>query len=265
MKNIKLIFLDMDGTLLNEKSMVSLNTRETLSKLHAKGMKFAIASGRSINELFFMMEQYQIKDYIDYYIAYNGYAAYDVKNDHLEVTYPMKKEWIKEALFKIKDLDINIIDYNIEVFNVLKMCPTVKLLMDSDGTKATIVPFEYFYEKEAPKIFIAAEPEVLDEVESRFKEDLPYQALRTGRRYLDFVDKRLSKYVAITKLKEMIGIEYEEMLAFGDGGNDIEMLSNLPHSVAMANALDYVKEKAKYQTLSNEEDGVAYFLQKHFL
>lgn len=265
MKNIKIAFFDMDGTLLNEKHSISDKTKETLAKLHAKGMRFAIASGRSLNELFFMMEQYGIKEYIDYYIAYNGYCAYDVQNDALATTYAMKKEWIKEVIDENIDLDINIIDYNIETFNVLKICPTVEILQRSDNTKATVVPKEYFYSKETPKIFMSADPEVLDLVEERFTGNRPYQLFRTGDRYIDYVDCRLSKYVAICKLQEMINIPFEEMIAFGDGGNDVEMLKNLPHSVAMDNALPYVKEVAKYQTLSNKEDGVAYFLEKHFL
>ncbi len=74
-----------------------------------------------------------------------------------------------------------------------------------------------------------------------------------------------NKGEAILWLCDYLNIPHESTIAFGDADNDLEMLGNVRYGVAMGNALDYVKEAAAYTTLSNEEDGIADFIEKHFL
>ena len=65
------------------------------------------------------------------------------------------------------------------------------------------------------------------------------------------------------KFKEYLKINTNEIIAIGDGENDISMFEITPNSIAMENAVPLAKEKAKYQTLSNNENGVAHVLKKH--
>ena len=72
----------------------------------------------------------------------------------------------------------------------------------------------------------------------------------------------VNKGTGLVNLGKVLGIKREEIMAFGDGDNDIVMLKEVGIGVAMANAEDKVKETADYITLSNEEDGVAEAIEK---
>jgi hydroxymethylpyrimidine pyrophosphatase-like HAD family hydrolase len=75
--------------------------------------------------------------------------------------------------------------------------------------------------------------------------------------FLEFVDQKVSKAIALEKMGEFYGIRREEMIAIGDGFNDLPMIEYAGLGVAMDNAPAEVKNAADYITLSNDEDGVA--------
>lgn len=72
----------------------------------------------------------------------------------------------------------------------------------------------------------------------------------------------IDKAASIDRLAKSLGIKQEEVMAFGDGYNDLSMIEYAGCGVAMANAVDGVKERANMITLSNNEDGIAYALQQ---
>lgn len=74
--------------------------------------------------------------------------------------------------------------------------------------------------------------------------------------------KGTNKLETLKKLCLKLDIDINEVIFFGDGGNDLSIISNVGLGVAMENALEEVKNKAKKITLSNDEDGIAYFLEK---
>ena len=75
----------------------------------------------------------------------------------------------------------------------------------------------------------------------------------------------VNKGMGLIQLGRLLGIEREEIMACGDGNNDLMMLKEVGFGVAMANGADEVKEVADYITLSNEEDGVAAAIEKFVL
>lgn len=75
--------------------------------------------------------------------------------------------------------------------------------------------------------------------------------------YCDITSKKVSKGKAVKNICKYLKINTDEIITIGDGENDISMFEITQNSVAMANAVPLVKEKAKYETLSNDEDGVA--------
>ena len=81
-------------------------------------------------------------------------------------------------------------------------------------------------------------------------------------RWLVILPKNVSKLSTLTELGNILDVKKEEMVFFGDGPNDIEVISSVGVGVAMDNAIKEVKEKAKYVTLSNNNCGVSHFLEK---
>lgn len=86
-----------------------------------------------------------------------------------------------------------------------------------------------------------------------------------SKKWIDILPKGCNKYSAIQKLAENLKISNEEILAFGDGLNDIEMIQKCGKGIAMKNALEEVKKVSNAVTeISNDENGVVCYLQKHF-
>lgn len=83
-----------------------------------------------------------------------------------------------------------------------------------------------------------------------------------NREFLEFVHADTSKAAALQRIGEMFGIQREEMIAFGDGMNDLSMLQYAGLGIAMENAPEELKEHADLVTKTNEEDGVAWAIQK---
>ena len=79
--------------------------------------------------------------------------------------------------------------------------------------------------------------------------------------FLEIANKNVNKGKSIVRLGEIVGIKTEEMIAIGDGENDISMLQSAGYSIVMGNATDKVKEHADFITKSNIEDGVAYAIK----
>ena len=80
--------------------------------------------------------------------------------------------------------------------------------------------------------------------------------------FLEFFNKMVSKAIAMEKIGEIYGIRREEMIAAGDGYNDLAMIEYAGLGVAMDNAVDDVKAAAQYITASNEEDGIAKVIEE---
>jgi hydroxymethylpyrimidine pyrophosphatase-like HAD family hydrolase len=82
---------------------------------------------------------------------------------------------------------------------------------------------------------------------------------------MEFVDVKASKAIAMEQIGNHYGIKQSQMIAVGDGFNDLSMIEYAGLGVAMANAPEEVKKRADYITLSNEEDGVAHVINKFIL
>ena len=86
----------------------------------------------------------------------------------------------------------------------------------------------------------------------------------SDKKWVEIFNKKVDKYNAIREIAEKENIEPQDIISFGDGLNDIEMIKRSGVGVAMGNALPEVKENAKFITLSNDEDGIKYFLEDYF-
>ena len=86
-----------------------------------------------------------------------------------------------------------------------------------------------------------------------------------GKRWLSINPKNVNKFKTLEKLCLDLNVNMEEVIFFGDGTNDLPLIGKAGLGVAMGNALNEVKEQAKETTLSNDENGIAYFLKKRIL
>lgn len=262
MTKIKAIFFDIDGTLRSFKTKtIPENTKKTLRALREKGIKLFIATGRAPFHITFL------KDLIDFefdgYVTINGQYCYlstgEVLNNQV-----LPKDDIENVLpyFKENNIacDFALLD---GAFMNLKNS-RVKWLEDELGDHERFIVLEEAYEKALNEKIYQLNVFVTEEEEVAFLEYMPNsKSARWTSAFTDVIPSDGGKDKGIDAIANHLDIKVEEIMAFGDGGNDIDMLKHVGVGVAMGNARDDVKEIADFVTADVDDDGITYAL-KHF-
>ena len=266
--NKKLFAFDIDGTLLRSNHVLSKETIAALLKVKEKGNLLALCSGRPYLDMGPVFEQAP-KDLFDYSICNNGtYFVNNVTNEKYTkhtLDFSLSKIIAEEGLkigatFAIHTLengairtklfdDSNIpqwfIEQNHEVSSHIKW-----LSLDDTfdlASKSTITQISLRTSKDnAKKIY-----------NSLIKELKNVDIYITNEIFIDVNPKNVSKLTGINDLISQINLSIDDVVAFGDSGNDIEMLKNVPLSFAMMNGTDEAKSVAKEIIGTNDEDAVA--------
>lgn len=270
-KQIKLIVCDLDGTLLNEDKKMTEYTQKMLQELKRMQVKICFASGRYGK----MMSIYEHKiDGCDYIISSNGAEVFK-RNENLY------KEGIQEA-------DIaKIVDY-INKYQIPAVIYKIDRVLVSTGAQVIIKRLDDYERLSASEGFYTD----LNYSEVDFRDDnkeftdiikiVTYEEDKgRANAYFDFVEQidtlraestgygvvgtysnHVSKKVAVQKVMEDMKIDSSQVCIFGDYDNDLSMFACADYKIAMGNALDILKEEATYITKSNQEDGVAWYLEQ---
>ena len=257
----KLIALDLDGTLLNSDGIVSKTTKDYLNKLKKEGHIIVIATGRILNRALIGTDGAKFANYI---VSDAGSAVF--KNDDAN------KEW-KEVYANTlaKDIVQNIASYyDKNKFMTINICDRNKI-HHYDKT----VDITEFFKNITEIIHVSAtfiNNEFVDEYFKIFTQNFPMLKVEIMQdsfgeeKWLELTQKDVEKYKGITEIARLEGISNENIIAFGDGLNDVEMLKKCGIGVAMKNALPEVKEQADYITSkTNNENGVVEFLKEYLV
>lgn len=257
----KMIIVDLDNSLLNSKTECEESSKNYLKKLKDDGHIIVIATGRSLASAIRVTDGANFTNYIitnggtSIYESENKQAIFDntLNNDELKKLYLKYKDLFTEFVFCDKNNyykyhSIKKLSYlDIEIKDVLAFLETSKLKHLSLEVKDSKI---YKLEEKLNKEF------------SDLKFVVMQDSLATHK-WIDVLCKNVSKYNAISFLSKLINIPNKDIIAFGDGLNDIDMISKCGIGVAMGNALEEVKEKAKYVTLSCDNEGIINFLKEY--
>lgn len=258
----KLLAVDIDGTLINNKREVTLKTKEYIKKAVDLGVIFTICSGRPVQGVKLITDQIGIVIPV---ITYNGAMVITADGKNIIYSCTMNEEdAIKiDRYGRERDTTITVWSANQLYTNRINE-KTIKY-SELSGTKPQLY-------NDIRELFSQGINKMLwyDEIDriNNFVEEMRHLLGSTVNYhtsqpfFLEFVDIKASKAIALEKLGEYYGIVKDEMIAVGDGFNDLSMIEYAGLGVAMANAPDEVKHAADFITLSNEEDGVAYVIEK---
>jgi len=255
MENIKMIITDLDETLLYTDKSISEYTISVLERCRAKGIKVVFATARSPKSASKILAQFTP----DIFIGYGGamVLAEEKVIHRFDIPVDISNKLINDCL-KEPDI-IHVLATNEAVSYANKTNPNDKRIshyesfnFSSDSTisylKISVIsPNNELVEK------IAADYPMLDFL--RYK----------GEDFYRFANKNAVKWNAIKAVSEFYNISTSKFVAFGDDKNDLEMLEKCGIGVAVENALDEVKEVAKYICEANNNDGVAKWLEKNVL
>lgn len=254
---IKAIFFDIDGTLVSFKThRIPKSTLDALYKLKEKGIKLFIATGRPrkvINNL---------GDFpFDGYVTMNGSYCYSKDNETIYKD-PIPQEDVNNManiLEKEKDCPCVIVAENdLYICNRNKKVEEFRKMLEfpdfPDITTEEIKKLELYQ----------ISPFFTYEQENKYIKILPScESSRWHPMFTDLVSKGNAKSLGIDHIIKHYGINLNETMSFGDGGNDISMIKHTNIGVAMGNAFDEVKEIADYVTDTIDNDGVLKAL-KHY-
>ncbi len=269
MSKYKILVLDLDGTLTNKKKEITPRTLSVLEKAQQKGLKIVLASGRPTFGIMPLAEQLNLKHYGGYILSYNGGKIINLANGEVLYQNVLDSSLLPYLYKCAKDNDFQILSYENEY--VFCENPSDKYVeyevMLNKMKSMKVENWLDAVEEELPKCLIVGDPEPLARLEKEMFEHLKgkMNVFRSEPFFLELVPMGIDKAKCLAILLEKIGMTKDEMIACGDGFNDFTMIQYAGLGVAMANAQDVVKEAADFVTLSNEEDGVAFAVEKFYL
>lgn len=264
----KLIAVDLDGTLLNEKKEISIRCQENISKLKEMGKKIILATGRPLRGMLPYIELLDLLDENNYVVSYNGALVQNTKGDQVLFDKPLSLDSYKELYAVSKQLGVNI--HALTGSSVLTPKNNPYTGIESSINQIPIIegsPDDIDVSTNIIKVMFVDDPKKLDDIipiiPKWVKEK--YSIVRSAPIFLEFLNKGVDKGVGVSIIAERYGIRPHEVICVGDAGNDIGMIQYAGLGVAMGNATEDVKAEADYITLTNEEDGVAHIIEKFML
>lgn len=261
----KLIAIDMDGTFLNSNNQLTEENKDAVLKAMEKGVKVVISTGRSVKALV------KYKDEIPKgipYIVYNGCGIIE----------PNSTEYIKRYDLEFDNAK-KIYDFSLENNLDLLVWADDELYASSESVSGEVYrkhtridyevfnDFDIFKDKGIQKLLFVYDEDVISNIYKHFT-DLKFTDTNFTTSLptiIEFFSKDGSKGNAVLEYGKSLGIRPEEIIAIGDGMNDLSMIEAVGLGIAMGNAYDEVKNKAGFVTKSNNENGVAYAIEKFVL
>lgn len=255
---VSIVFFDVDGTLLSHKTLsIPPTTLYALKELQNKGIKLIAATGRGPSVAVLL------KDYgfdFDGFITLNG--QYVFTGDQILLESPLRKDDLRGLLGLLEEHQITCEFIGKDFLSRNFTSDEAKEIDDLLGTTLTEHRFEEpekTIEKDVYQLNLYM-PKELDHVVSSYMPNS--RVLRWHPLFNDVISKEGGKHRGVELFLDYFGIPKEESLAFGDGGNDIDLLRATGEGVAMGNAADEVKVQADDVTASVDEDGIYQALVK---
>ena len=265
----RLIVLDLDGTLTNPQKEITPRNREVLIAAQQRGARVVLASGRPTYGVAPLADELLMDKYGGFVLSYNGAAIINWETKEMIYDKVLPDEVIPALYERARTHGMTILTYNgPEIVTENSRDPYVQkaaflnkmtVRETNDFLTDVILPL--------PKCLIVGEPEKLIPIEAELRLLLQgrINAFRSEPYFLELVPFGIDKALSMSVLLEHVGVPREEVMAIGDGFNDLTLIKLAGLGVAMGNAQEPVKQAADYVTLTNEEDGVAEAIERFVL
>lgn len=264
-KNIRLIAIDLDGTLLDSRKLLHPQTAQAINRVRQRGILVTLATGRTVGSTIPFARRLGIDIP---FITYNGAfisnisqkQAIEEKAMSMNLARPMigqleaagcyVKVYIDEHLY-VQEATRETIEFSRRFgvpFTAVGSCKLAGLM--ADPLKISVIDRSERI-KEAWRI--------LEGWKSRFT------VSRDGEYGIEITGKEVNKGAALHTVCQLLAVSMSEVMAIGNEGNDVQMIRNAGIGVAMGNAYDELKKIATIVTKTNDELGVAHILRKYIL
>lgn len=262
----KMIALDIDGTLTNSKKQITPGVKKALKKAQEKGVKVVLASGRPTTGILPLAEELELKTYGGYILSFNGGKIIDCKTDEVIYEKMIPEEKISEIYEFAQENNVSLLSYHKQ--HIITESPDNKYVqIESKINRMPVKQIENFVEYvdfPVVKCMMLGDGDYLEKLERKAVDQLgdDLSIYRSEPYFLETMPQNIDKANGLEKLLEHEGLTREELIACGDGFNDVSMIGYAGLGVAMDNAQPAVKQVANYVTSSCDEDGVAKVVEK---
>jgi Cof subfamily protein (haloacid dehalogenase superfamily) len=252
---IKLVAIDLDGTLLNDSKQVSDLTADALRCLPAQGVRVVIASARPPRSVRHIYARLGLDTWT---INYNGALIWDELTKRVVFHQPMECDVVREIIGRARAafpdvlVGCEILDRWYTDRETQTYTTETGRLFRPDG----VMPIDEFCNQPVTKLLLLGEPAQLVGLEPIFYDYLQVTAVRADPELIQVMDRRASKASALRLVASHYGIPMKQVMAIGDAANDVSMLQTAGVGVAMDNAHEAVKQVADWVAPSNNDHGV---------
>lgn len=267
---IKMIAMDMDGTLLHHDEEFSKETIEYLQLCQKAGYTLCFSSGRSTLSLEMLYQKAGLSSDNLYFIGFNGSRVSSADEKTLLLDAGLSLDLMRRLIAHVKPMGVSLVlsdqaglyiqsddeiqaryirHYETSKKGRVHLCKRLEDAVSAPPSKLLITADEKYMDKIMPDII------------TPFKSEGHFSL--SGPGYLEVIPAGINKGTSLKLLAEHLGISLKDVIAFGDNYNDIEMIQTAGIGVAMGNAVDELKKVADDVTVSHQDNGVIKYLEKH--
>ncbi|MDG4655773.1 Cof-type HAD-IIB family hydrolase [Ectobacillus antri] len=251
--NNKIVFFDIDGTLLDHDKRIPASTKKAVKQLQENGVHVAIATGRAP----FMFEDIRKELNIHNYVSFNG--QYVVFEDEVIYKNPLPGDKLHEFTQFANEINMPLVYLNEKEMKA--NVPDHPFVSESMGSLFFDYPLyepNFYQNQEIYQTLLFCEAGK----EQQFIHDYPqFHFIRWHAYSMDIIPNGGSKAKGIERFIERLGFKHDQVYAFGDGLNDIEMISEVGTGIVMGNGHEKLKQVGKYVTKDVGQDGILHGLQ----
>ena len=264
---MKLLALDLDGTLTNSHKEITPRTLDALMDAQRKGVRLILATGRPPYGVQPLARKLHLEDYHGMLLCFNGGTLIDCTTQEILFDQPLPHHYLPYLCSCAREGDCVVMSYQGD--RLLTESPQDPYVQHAVFiNKIQIRQVEDFAKDVNPplnKILIVGDPEKLPPIQQRIEREIPGElnVFTSMPFFLEVVPPGIDKAKTLERLLQLKGLSQEDLIAVGDGYNDLSMIQFAGIGVAMANGEAGVKAKADYVTThTNDEDGIIEILDK---
>jgi Cof subfamily protein (haloacid dehalogenase superfamily) len=266
MSQVKLIATDLDGTLLDSTGKIPERNIEVIREAIARGVAMTICTGRMFSSARRFAEQLAIKKPL---ICYNGAMARGIGEDplwHLTLALPIAKKLLSVCrergvhVQSYMDDDVYVSDAN---------DPAFKEYSAHFGVTGRVIGNALYSPTTSPTKLLAMTEKAEDaaalalDLQRQFGDEI--YITRSNMNFVEMMNPNVNKAAGLAKLAGIMGFTMDEVLAIGDGENDVEMVGSAGVGVAMGNGAPKIRGAAKHVAPTNDENGVSWAVERFVL
>lgn len=265
--DIKLIAIDLDGTLLNSDHVISDNVRKSIEYAQNKGVQIVLASGRPYSGMEAILKELNIQNEQNAVITNNGAMIRDIASGDVRYKNVLSYEDYVKVEALSRELDVNMHVVSDDCLYTARRNIGRYTVFESYISKIDICyrPAEEMTEEICySKCMFSDDPALINRIEGLIPESFyqEYEVFKSAPFFLEFLRKNSTKGYALKQIADAMNLHRSQIMCMGDHENDFSMFNVADTKIAMGNGIDLLKQHATFITSTNNEDGVARAIER---